>query len=133
MFGSYRDTLKVTKEYLDEHPKTIFVFGDNTDRAGKGGAAILRDHPQAYGFITKIHPGGADEDFYDAVEYLPIYICEIIKLCKQIENLPNHTFLITALGAGLANRFQIWEDLVFPSIREVLSQYENVQFTWEAT
>lgn len=43
----------VTKQFLDNNPNAIFVFGDNLLRVGYGGAAILRDHPQTYGFITK--------------------------------------------------------------------------------
>jgi hypothetical protein len=33
----------ITKKYLENHPNHIFVFGDNSLRQGKGGAASLRD------------------------------------------------------------------------------------------
>jgi len=46
----------VSRGYLQTHPEYIFVFGDNLDRKGKGGAAKLRDMPNSLGFITKRHP-----------------------------------------------------------------------------
>lgn len=37
--------------------------GDNLDGRGLGGAAKLRYHKQAIGFITKKHPDDEDESF----------------------------------------------------------------------
>lgn len=50
--ATYNDFI-VTKEFLDQNPNAVFIFGDNRRRLGYGGAASLRDHPQTYGFITK--------------------------------------------------------------------------------
>src|SRR3990172_5335953 len=46
----YTSSLLVT--YSDE----IFVFGDNMKRYGKGGQAIIRDEPNAFGIATKRYP-----------------------------------------------------------------------------
>lgn len=38
---------------LRRYHTSIFVFGDNQARVGKGGQAIIRDHPNARGIATK--------------------------------------------------------------------------------
>ena len=59
----------VTKEFLDQNPNAVFIFGDNRRRVGYGGAASLRDHPQTYGFITKKNPDNLDESFFHPESY----------------------------------------------------------------
>jgi hypothetical protein len=59
----YKNIL-VTQEFLDLEPDSYFVFGDNLERWGYGGAAKLRDHPNAIGFITKKFPDNRDSSFY---------------------------------------------------------------------
>lgn len=47
------------------HPKKVFVFGDNTKGFGKGGQAIIRDEPNAYGVPTKRLPSMAVGSFFE--------------------------------------------------------------------
>ncbi|NBO22124.1 hypothetical protein EBU94_02125 [bacterium] len=91
----------MTKKFLDENPFSIFVFGDNTLRLGYGGAAILRDHPQSYGFITKIYPNNNDISFYKPKDYAIVFFDELLKLKEKIKDDPFTTFYISQLGAGL--------------------------------
>lgn len=42
-----------TPELLEKNPDTIFVFGDNSRRIGRGGQAIIRGAPNALGIVTK--------------------------------------------------------------------------------
>lgn len=119
----------VTKEYLRQHPDHIFVFGDNTIRQGKGGAAILRDEPNVYGFITKIYPDNQDMSFYRPESYRHIFKAEMEGLMELIEATPNNTYLISKLGAGLANKYQIWEKVIQPGL-EVLRKYKNVVYLY---
>lgn len=121
---------KITRRYLRDNPNQIFVFGDNTVRKGRGGAAILRDEPNAYGFITKKYPNNRDESFYRPDEYQLVFNSELNKLINAIEYNSNCEFLITQLGGGLANKYGIWEAVIKPGI-EVLRTYKNVQFLWE--
>lgn len=37
-------------------PQTLFAFGDNLQRTGKGGQAIIRDEPNAIGLVSKLEP-----------------------------------------------------------------------------
>jgi len=120
----------ITKEYLESHPNEIFVFGDNTLRIGKGGAAILRDEPNTYGFITKKYPTYADDAFYRPNEYIGIYAIEMSKLKLEIMKNPDKSYLISPLGSGLANRYRIFEEVIDPLLKNDLKNYKNVEFLW---
>ena len=122
--------MEITAKYLKSCPDRIFVFGDNTLRKGKGGAASLRDISNTYGFITKKFPDCRDVSFYKPDEYLLVYEEEIAKLKKAIESSPSKKFLISKLGSGLANRFKIFEGIIEPKIKQDLKDYNNVTFLW---
>lgn len=117
----------ITREYLRANPTHIFVFGDNLDRTGYGGAAFLRDEPNTYGFITKKHPNNKDDSFYRLLEYLPVFHTELLKLELIIINgIGFRTYLISKLGSGLANKYKIYEQIIWPSL-PVLLKYPNVE------
>ena len=120
----------ITKQYLDDNPDHLFVFGDNLMGKGYGGAAALRDHPQSIGFVTKKLPDNEDSSFYRPNEYAERFTKEMELLEEQIKALPNRTFLISQLGSGLADRYNIWSLVIKPRI-EWLKQYSNVKFLWE--
>ena len=120
----------ITREYLQSHPDEIFVFGDNQLHKGKKGAAELRDEPNTLGFITKKEPTNRDEAFYKPGEYEKIFESEMGKLITAIISFPDKTFLISKLGAGLANRFSIFEKVIEPRLKLFLSKYPNVKFLY---
>ena len=120
----------ITREYLREHPSEIFVFGDNTARTGTGGAAALRDEPNTYGFITKKFPTNWNSSFYTPEIYERIFRGELSRLKFEITGNPDKTYLISKLGAGLANRFNIWEKVIRDGLRE-LEKYPNVRFLYD--
>jgi len=122
--------MKVTKEFLKDHPECIFVFGDNLIRYGKKGAAELRDEPNTYGFITKKAPSFKDSAYYRSEEYKPLFEKEWQKLIDLIESNPDKIFLISKLGSGLANKYNIYDKIIRPRISE-LSKYENVQLLFQ--
>lgn len=51
------------------HPKWLFIFGDNDQRHGKGGQAVIRGEPNAYGIPTKKNPTLRPDSFYNDAEY----------------------------------------------------------------
>ena len=126
----YKNIL-VTREFLDCNPNCYFVFGDNLERRGHGGAAKLRDHPHAIGFITKKFPDNRDESFYKPEEYSSVFFEELDKLEKIIKNSSNNIFYISQLGAGLANKYRIWEKLIQHNLIRRLEKFNNVIFCWE--
>lgn len=121
----------ITKEFLDQNPNVYFVFGDNTVRTGYGGAAILRDHPRAYGFITKIYPDNRDSSFYTLDDYEDVFFEEVEKLKDFVINHPNNMIYISQVGGGLANKYRIWEKLIKTNMENEFSEFENVVFLWK--
>lgn len=119
--------MEITKTYLKNNPRHIFVFGDNYLRYGKGGAATLRDEINTYGFITKKEPNNNDSSFYRPDEYKSIFDTELKKLKRVIEKNPNNLFLISKLGGGLASKYNIFEQVIKPGLDE-LKIYNNVKF-----
>lgn len=122
--------LTITREFLDNNPNAYFVFGDNLERYGHGGAAKLRDHPHAIGFITKKFPDNKDESFYKPEEYSSVFFEELDKLKKIVQKRPDKTFYVSQLGGGLANRYKIWERLIRHNLVRALSDLDNVIFCW---
>jgi hypothetical protein len=122
--------LEVTWQFLDNNPESYFVFGDNLQKRGKGGAAKLRDHPQAIGFITKKFPDNLDGSFYRPEEYVLIFFEELGKLKKNIDDNSSKTFYISQLGGGLANKYYIWEKLIKHNLLRTFKSYSNVVFCW---
>jgi hypothetical protein len=122
--------IQISEIFLNKTPNAVFVFGDNLERHGYGGGAILRDHPQAYGFITKKFPDNRDTSFYHPYEYEEVFFEELEKLKKLVEKNQNKIFYISKLGGGLANKYHIWEDLVKENLESTFNNFENVIFCW---
>ena len=129
MEKSYTDSI-ISLHYLRENPDHIFVFGDNTLRRGKKGAAMLRDEPNSWGFITKKRPSYDASAYYKPREYKEVFKREIEKLEIDIIACPHYTFLISKLGAGLANKFKIYEKVIREGLRP-LEKYPNVKFLFD--
>ena len=125
------ENIQITKGFLDSNPNAYFVFGDNLERMGYGGAAILRDHPHAIGFITKKFPDNKDSSFYRPEEYSAIFFEELKKLKNIIQQRPTKTFYISQLGGGLANKFFIWQKLIRHNLVKELDNLDNVVFCWK--
>lgn len=47
-----------------DNPTKLYVFGDNLMQVGKGGQAIIRDEPNAYGIPTKRKPSMSEDAFF---------------------------------------------------------------------
>ena len=122
--------VEITQKFLDENTNAYFVFGDNLERQGYGGAAKLRDHPHSIGFITKKFPDNKDESFYKPEEYSAVFFEELAKLKIIIQKRPDKIFYISQLGGGLANRYKIWEKLIRHNIVRELDELNNVIFCW---
>lgn len=121
----------IDRAYLFDNPDHIFVFGDNTVRKGKGGAAALRDMPNTHGFITKKFPSNKSESFYTVEEYKDVFDVELINLERAIKADPSKTFIMSKVGAGLANKHGIWENVIRPLMKIRLRAYaEQIEYLW---
>jgi hypothetical protein len=54
---------------LRARPDCLFLFGDNEDKAGTRGQAVIRHEPNAVGIVTKRHPFMNEDSFYDDEDY----------------------------------------------------------------
>lgn len=123
--------ITITEELLNNEPNAYFVFGDNSQRRGLGGAAKLRNHPRAIGFVTKKEPTHNQAACYTPEEYAKPFFDQLAQLSAHIKNNPNNKFYISKLGAGLANRYWIWEKLISHNLQDELKEYDNVVFCWD--
>lgn len=86
-------------------PNKIFVFGDNDKRKGKGGQAIIRDEPNAFGIATKKAPYVSDWAFYNDT-YIYKYLEEWSKdfVVLRAHHISGHIIVFPedGLGTGLA-------------------------------
>lgn len=124
-----RPETTITREFLRDNPNIIFVFGDNEGRVGYGGAAALRDEPNTYGFVTKKDLSEAEPNFTPD-EYISVFVEEALKLKQKAAENQDKIFYISRLGAGLANKFKIWEEVILPVLPKVLKDLDNVIFLW---
>jgi hypothetical protein len=122
--------VKVTKEFLKRNQHCVFVFGDNLQHKGNKGAAELRDCENTYGFVTKKFPSSDPRAFFTSSEYEPIYAMEIARLRLDASMHPESTYLISRVGGGLANRYNIFETIIEPRMKKDLKDLLNVKFLW---
>lgn len=122
----------MTISFLNKYRKdVVFVFGDNLEREGLGGQArVARKVQNAYGFITKKKASDNPEDYYKIREYKSVYKEELVLLKKEIEENNNKWFLIPTLGAGIANKYGIWQKIIRSDIRKQLKVYPNIYFLY---
>lgn len=86
------------------NPKILFVFGDNEERVGLGGQAIIRQQDNTIGIATKASPGEYwDDENYDAnCEVIETDIQRVILYFREKE-YEAMCFPKMGFGTGLAN------------------------------
>lgn len=64
---------KVTRAEINSNPKTLYIYGDNTERKGYGGAAkemrpLNGDNPNSFGIASKKAPATKPGDYFTDAE-----------------------------------------------------------------
>lgn len=98
-----------TDEMCKNNPKNLYVFGDNVVRFGKGGQAIIRDNPNAYGIATKMFPSNSIESFFmDTDETFTYVESDVLKLYGIYKSnvYDNIVFPKDGIGTGLARMYE---------------------------
>lgn len=81
-------------------PDARFIFGDNTERWGRGGqAAVCRDHPQAIGIATLWSPG---KFFTDSPEAREVVAADFKKAESALDAGHDVYWPADGIGTGLA-------------------------------
>ena len=95
-----------TKELLRAHPDKLFIFGDNMENRGKGGQAVIRDEPNAYGIATKHSPHTGSSAYFSNDDLFNQKV--MYRLNRQLELLDEKAlstvlvFPTGGLGTGLS-------------------------------
>lgn len=107
-----------TKQLLRSNPDKIFVFGDNMKKFGKGGQAIIRDEPNAFGIPTKRYPSKDDWAYFsDKEDEMTCVTDSLRELYKVGLSGKVIVFPCAGVGTGLAKLEEkspsIWQQLCF--------------------
>lgn len=124
------ENIEITEEFLNSNPNAFFIFGDNLKGVGTGGAAKLRHHPRAIGFATKKAPDNEVGSSFKPEEYSKIFFKLLGQLSDLIKRNPANTYYVSRLGAGLANKYLIWQLIIKHNLIEELADCDNVVFCW---
>lgn len=54
----------LSTQLVRAHPEKIYIYGDNLKAFGKGGQAVIRDEPNAFGIPTKRYPSWDEWAFF---------------------------------------------------------------------
>ena len=113
-----------------ENPDKLYIFGDNTLRAGKGGQAQIRDCENSFGICTKWTPTTSNEAYFsDTINCLEIIerdISELIKLSKD-GKYKEIIFPWDGLGSGLSKMPEKCP-LLYKRLNKIISKYFNIGY-----
>ncbi|ARK07490.1 hypothetical protein LAV_00115 [Sphingobium phage Lacusarx] len=112
-------------ELCQRHPNKVFVFGDNMRGFGKGGQAVIRDEPNAFGVPTKRLPSMVDEAFFregdsDALDAILNALEELWGRLKDRDTVVIPTTKTGKVSLGL-ERAQL--DTLAPSLYATIAQH----------
>ena len=91
-------------EDCNNNPDKLYVFGDNFDRWGKAGQAVIRDCPNAVGIATKRRPSMSEDAFFPpgmCTRYVAAAVANVFKVFAA----GDYTVIVLpadGLGTGLA-------------------------------
>jgi len=104
-----------TIQLLRQHPDKIFVFGDNMKRYGKGGQAIIRDEPNAFGIATKRYPSKDEWAYFNDKTDEKNCVRDDLRALYRLGENGVIVFPFYGIGTGLAKLEtkspEIWEYL----------------------
>ena len=101
---------KTSKRFSREHcrtnPTTLFIFGDNLQRYGEGGQAIIRRQTNTIGLATKKKPENSEESYFTDIEYeenCKIIEEDIQRIKEYSKDYKSVAFAQFGLGTGLSD------------------------------
>jgi len=115
----------------DNSPRTLFIFGDNDIKTGRGGQAVIRFCKNSFGIPTKKYPNYRISSYYMDSDYDN----NIIKIKYAIENLIKKSedydvimFPKNGLGTGLS-KMQIYAPKTLTSMNEIIKNCFGIDYT----
>ncbi len=89
----------------NDNPKSLFLYGDNDQKKGKKGQAVIRDCVNAIGIPTKKYPSNnsdayfSDDEYDDNCKNITSAFVGIIDISKEYDEI---LFPCDGFGTGLA-------------------------------
>lgn len=86
-------------------PDTLYVFGDNLERRGQGGQAVIRGLPNAVGVPTKRRPSMDEDAFFadaDLREVQPLIDAAFARLHRHLAHGGTIAWPADGVGTGRA-------------------------------
>lgn len=105
MTGRIRFVYRYSPSMARNDPHTLYVFGDNMQRRGRGGQAIIRDLPNAFGIPTKNAPSYSPSSYFtdaDLPRILPILDECFAELADHLDSGGDVVWPEDGIGTGLA-------------------------------
>jgi hypothetical protein len=104
VIGKVITTKKITPTLCNKNKDKIFIFGDNLERAGMLGQAIIRNCSNAFGIPTKYKPTRTDEAYFtDDDKDLFFMIKEHFDMLElELTNGKDIVVPYAGIGTGLA-------------------------------
>lgn len=99
---------KMSVEQCRINYDVLFIFGDNLEREGMGGQAIIREQINSVGIVTKKKSSMTDDSFFKDEEFEQNckYIDEDIEKIKKYaieKNMKAYGFSFFGIGTGLSS------------------------------
>lgn len=117
-----------TVEQCENNPQNLYVFGDNTNRFGKGGQAQIRYCNNSFGIATKVSPSTSVKSYFtDSPEHLEIVTNDIKKLKEASLGYENIIFPYDGLGSGLSDMPNKCPEL-YKSLNRMLKEEFGVDY-----
>lgn len=94
-----------TRAFVKQHPDKLFIFGDNVERKGGGGQAVIRGLPNVFGIATKWAPTYCSDDYFSDLnrECLPIIATDLSCLKARLAEQPQPlVYPVAGIGTGRA-------------------------------
>lgn len=92
----------LSTQLLRAHPDKIYIYGDNLKSFGKGGQAVIRDEPNAFGIPTKRYPSWDDWAFFSDKEDEIEAVKESLRSLYKIAQSKTLVFPEDGIGTGRA-------------------------------
>lgn len=92
----------LSTQLVRAHPDKIYIYGDNLKASGKGGQAIIRDEPNAFGIPTKRYPSWDDWAFFSDKEDELEAVKESLRSLYKIAQNKVIVFPEDGIGTGRA-------------------------------
>ena len=116
----------------NDNPTTLYIFGDNVVKFGKGGQATIRDCPNTFGIPTKMFPSTSIDSYFidsndNSYEYIDNSLIELYNIYKS-NKYNTIIFPKDGLGTGLS-KMPFYAPKMFKRFCEDLYDKFNIKMT----